>query len=421
MQVDVKTHDEKELAGARVFSTLKTKLDEAQLGSGNHLAVSAVLNLAEQEQIPTSADATAMTNFLGQVHDIIHGILWTDLIDMKTAEYSTYNSYHTQMTACTAASTGSAAHSALATAITGTSSSRAQHNSCRATESTEQCEYAGTAGAQGCTSNGACTTAVNAAGTIASASTANAEQSGMHSQCTPPAVCDASSNNCEDVTSTTDLTAANAGTVIAAWESWFSTSISTFQNWDNNVLTEVMQQACIDERIEHRDQRNLCNEKQTTFEANWCSFYCAVDSMCTTRESCSNGILTNYDNNIQGLQDASDLRDKQSCILMHMLCLIQELIDGKTDMTACDSNGTNTATQCHPIWGNDFTRPTAAPTCDTSTGTDGAQGSVASFGVLAEPAPGDAGWATSTNSGYANLPANAGAGPITSCATCPTD
>lgn len=419
MQVDVKTHDEKEVAGARVFSSLKAKLDEAQLGSGNHLAVSAVLNLAEQEAIPTAADATAMTNFLGQVHAIIHDILWSDLITVKQTEYSQYNSYHTQMTACTAASTGSAAHSALATAIQGTASSKAIHDNCRATESTEQCEYAGSTGTNGCTSNGACTTAVNAAGTIYSASTTNQEKLGMHSQCTPPAVCDVSLNNCEDVTSTADLTAANAGTVIAAWESWFSTSISTFSNWDNNVLTEAMQQACIDERIEHRDQRNLCNEKQTNFEGHWCSFYCAVDSMCTTRAACSSGILANYDAAIGGLQSASDLRDKQACILNHMLCLIQRLIDGYTDVSTCDNNGTNIAVQCHPIWGNDFTRPTEAPTCDTSSGTDGAQGGVASFGVLAEPAPGDAGWATSSNSGYADLPANAGHGPITACSACP--
>jgi hypothetical protein len=417
MQVDVKTHDEKDVASARVFNTLKEKLDEAQLGSGNHLSVSAVLNLAEQEAIPTTADATAMTNFLGQVHAIIHDILWSDLITVKTTEFSSYNDYHTQMTACSAAATGTSAHTALNTAIgaDGTSGSRATHNSCRATESTEECEYAGATGVAPCSSNGACTTAVSAAGTIVSASVSGSAQAGMHSQCTPPAVCDAVSGNCED-DSATDA-ASHAGANIASWESWFTTSTSTFNTWNTVTLTEASQQDCIDKRIEHRDQVNLCNSQQTIFEGHWCLFHCAVQLMCSTRLGCSDGVLSNYDGEIAAWNTASDLRARQSCILEHMMCLIQRLIDGFTDVSTCDSNGTDSA-RCQLIWGNVFVRPTAADVCTTSVGTDGAQGGVASFGVLAEPAPGDGGFHDSSNSGYNVLPANAGEGPITGCVAC---
>jgi len=310
MQVDVKTHDEKNIVATGVFNTLRNKLDEAALGSGNHLAVSAMLTLAEQAapSIPTAADSSDMDTILSAVQALLHEILWDDLITVKNAEYTEMIGYSaSSMVSCTDPATYAGAQALLATAVT----FRTTHNDCRAEENNKYDYYLG-AGTEG-----NCTIAIARATTIMGSVT---DRTGTHSLCTVPNPCGSGDGNpCEHEPEAGE--AALPGT-IGEWQVWFQTGKDTFGNsaadsyqHPTTGLPESVQQACVNSKIAYTLQREQCETDQTAFEQKWCEFRAGLITMCQTRASCSSGVSSSYSALEPSWIAASALRAKQACIL----------------------------------------------------------------------------------------------------------
>lgn len=372
MQVDVKTHESKAVAteAQQVFSTIHEKLGLADLGSGNQLSVQALLNLAEQETLPTPNDNAAMLVLLNNVTTILHNIIWTDLQEAKDTEYSAMIQYsQTLVPDCLDEET-----TQHTTAKSEMESARTAHNTCRTEEETtwDNCLHATT---------GACTIAVNDANTIVAGTT---------DFCTKPGYCDANVVDCGILGDTDAATTSN----IETWENWFTSGKSTATN-NQGTLTTAEIQACIDARQALTDKTEACKLLQQTFENKFCTYKDSVITMCNARAECVNDHTNTYNTNKPNWIAASTKRAQQAAIVDHMLCLLEALKAGNTDISSCYTNGTDT-TYYASSWSNVMVDPTPPANCSTTT----------EFGAVWPKHPDEATWAAHANSEYSNLHVN---------------
>lgn len=372
MQVDVKTHESKAVAteAQQVFSTIHEKLGLADLGSGNQLSVQALLNLAEQETLPTPNDNAAMLVLLNNVTDILHNIIWTDLQAAKDTEHADMIQYSaTLVPDCLNEETTQ--HSSAKTDM---ELARTNHNACRGEEVTawDNCLHATT---------GKCTIAVNDASSIVSTGIAF---------CTKPSVCEANVVDCGVLGDTDASTTSN----IETWESWF-TAGKTAASANSGLLTTTKIQDCIDARKALTDKTAACKTLQQTFENKFCSYKDAIITMCNARSECVDQHTGTYNTNKPNWIAASTKRAQQAAIVDHMLCLLEKLKVGDTDISSCYSNGTDTNYYASS-WSNVMVDPTPPANCSTTT----------EIGAVWPKHPDDATWAAHANSEYANLNTN---------------
>lgn len=373
MQVDVKTHESKAVATEtqQVFSTLHEKLGMADLGSGNQLAVQAILSLAEQETLPTPTDNAAMLVLLNNVTDILHNILWQDLQTAKSTEYDDMIQYSaTLVPDCINEQTGQ-----YDTAKSEMESARTDHNNCRAAEVTKFNECEGT------NPDGACTIAVANAGTIAG--------QGIDF-CTKPSVCAASTTNCGILGDTDAQTTTN----IEEWENFFTAGKQAAQD-NADLLTTTKIQACIDARKALTDKTAECVLEQETFENKFCTYKDSIITMCNARKTCSDNHINTYNNAKPNWVAASDKRAQQAAIVDHMLCLLEVLKAGGTDISSCYANGTDTTYYANS-WANTMVDPTPPTNCTTTS----------LIGGTWPQYPSHNDWVNHANSEYQNLDAN---------------
>lgn len=373
MQVDVKTHESKAVAteAQQVFSSLHEKLGIADLGSGNQLSVQAILSLAEQESLPTPTDNAAMLVLLNNVTDILHNILWQDLQSAKDTEYNDMIQYsQTLVPAC-----GDNLVTAHDTAKSEMETARTAHNTCRTEEETtfDNCE--------GAAPTGKCTVATTNAASIVASGIAF---------CTKPSVCAANTVDC----GTFDDSDAGTTSNIETWEAWFTAGKAAAQN-NQNTLTITNIQECIDARKALTDKTASCVTLQQTFENKFCTYKDAIIDMCNSRKTCSDGHIQTYNNAKDAWVAASSKRTQQAAIVDHMLCLLEVLKAGNTDISSCYTNGTDTTLYTN-TWGNTMVDPTPPTNCTTQT----------EISAIWPQHPDDATFAGSANSGYSVLNAN---------------
>jgi len=161
------------------------------------------------------------------------------------------------------------------------------------------------------------------------------------------------------------------------------------------ALTPTMIQACIDARKTLTDKTADCVTKQQAFENKFCTYKDAIITMCNSRKTCSDGHIATYNTNKPNWETASSKRAQQAAIVDHMLCLLEVLKAGSTDISACYNNGTDT-TYYSGTWANTMVDPTPPTNCTTTT----------EIGGVWPKHPDEATWSTHANSEYANLHAN---------------
>lgn len=143
-------------------------------------------------------------------------------------------------------------------------------------------------------------------------------------------------------------------TMLSQGDSWFQTTLAGYVPKRNACVatTEALAQKVLD-----------CNLLQNTFETHFCEWHEHRTSMCTTRDSCYLNAVNAQDLLWSQIYPIADVRTREAALILHMQCLLQNLIVGITDITQCifpDYSG------LQDLYNN--TNPAYPPkdTCDTT-------------------------------------------------------
>lgn len=126
-----------------------------------------------------------------------------------------------------------------------------------------------------------------------------------------------------------DPTVAN----IPQWTTMIDNGDSFFQYTLQSYLP--LRNACVASTNALKTQIEACHTLQNTFEGDFCQWHSHRMSMCATRLTCYNNAVVAHQLLVADIKPISDLRVHEARLIIHMQCLIQNLIIGITDHTAC--------------------------------------------------------------------------------------
>lgn len=125
-------------------------------------------------------------------------------------------------------------------------------------------------------------------------------------------------------------------------------------------------QDCLDLTAAAASKMEECTQDQDTFETKFCSFRVSRTLLCSTRNECYNNATTDHNNRWAEISALGNTRAKEACLIMHVICLIDNLIvNGTTDLNGCDHVGLDSA-QCDAEYNNVEPTIPAKEACDTS-------------------------------------------------------
>lgn len=149
----------------------------------------------------------------------------------------------------------------------------------------------------------------------------------------------------------------------SSWSTLLGTALAWFK--DQQAVFATKDLGCDDAQTAYDSQKSLCDTAQTHFESKFCQWHVALNDMCTTRTTCHSGVLTTHQTKVDSITPLSAQRVKDAAVITHVVCLIDNLVDGVTDLTECDSVGTDTSS-FNSGYANTFPPLPTMDTCDTT-------------------------------------------------------
>lgn len=185
---------------------------------------------------------------------------------------------------------------------------------------------------------------------------------------------------------------ANTDAAITAYTNQLNLLKTKFLGWlgEDDLKSDI--EECIDETARLNNKINECTGSQNNHEVKFCEYRLGLTTMCSTRSSCHANATTAHNTRWSELGSLSATRVKEACLIKHVICLIDKLVEEEsTDLTACDNVGLDSTT-CEAEYGNVEPSIPAMDDCDTS---------------VVDVYPGHGSWYAQE---YSAMPANAQAG-----------
>lgn len=124
-------------------------------------------------------------------------------------------------------------------------------------------------------------------------------------------------------------------------------------------------QECIDLTTTAASKMSECSQLQDQFETKFCEHRATRTALCSNRDECHTNATNAHDARWAAIGPLSTTRAKEACLIKHVICLIDNLLEhGTTDLDACDHVGLD-PTECAAQYGNVEPPVPAKDGCDT--------------------------------------------------------
>lgn len=120
---------------------------------------------------------------------------------------------------------------------------------------------------------------------------------------------------------------------ISAWDTFLAQGDLWFQTTLVNYVPK--RDTCVTTTELLTAQRTQCHQDQVSFENKFCMWLMHRQSMCSDNEICYNNTIATYEEIVEDILVISNQRVREAGMIIHMECLLRNLINGITDPSQC--------------------------------------------------------------------------------------